>query len=119
MASAVSGDSAAVISDKSGEGGSLKEEEGKEEEGEGGGDKWKKIRKGMDKEFLVIAFPAFVQFSAEPLAALVNTSQPQYIIHPGERERVALPNRCKTLSEYHVPLRTIYTVQIVSNDYES
>ena len=36
-----------------------------------------------------------------------------------ERERVALPNRCKTLSEYHVPLRTIYTVQIVSNDYES
>ena len=77
-AASVAGDSAAVISDGRGEGGPLKEEEGnaemEEKGGEGGGDKWKSMRKGMDKEFLVIAFPAFVQFSAEPLAALVNTS---------------------------------------------
>jgi len=36
-------------------------------------DTGEKMRKCLDREFVTIAFPAFVQFSAEPLAALVNT----------------------------------------------
>jgi Na+-driven multidrug efflux pump len=31
------------------------------------------MKRGLDKEFLTIAIPAFIQFAAEPLASLINT----------------------------------------------